>query len=115
MILAQEFSELFDGFSIGSNDLTQLTLGIDRDSELLAHLFELGFDAAVGFTARFLQGGDLQLRLVERILDRLDHVLDGLLTIAEFALGAFVLSAQVLLGQPQEVLAVCLERLVGKV
>jgi pyruvate, water dikinase len=39
-ILAQEFAELFDGFSIGSNDLTQLTLGVDRDSELLAHLFD---------------------------------------------------------------------------
>lgn len=39
-ILAAEFSELFDGFSIGSNDLTQLTLGVDRDSELLLHLFD---------------------------------------------------------------------------
>ncbi|HEX6107564.1 MAG TPA: phosphoenolpyruvate synthase [Gemmatimonadales bacterium] len=40
VILAEEFAELFDGFSIGSNDLTQLTLGVDRDSELLAHLFD---------------------------------------------------------------------------
>ena len=40
VILAEEFSELFDGFSIGSNDLTQLTLGIDRDSEILAPLFD---------------------------------------------------------------------------
>jgi pyruvate,water dikinase len=39
VVLADEFSELFDGFSIGSNDLTQLTLGIDRDSETLAPLF----------------------------------------------------------------------------
>ncbi len=39
VILASEFAELFDGFSIGSNDLTQLTLGVDRDSEILAHLF----------------------------------------------------------------------------
>jgi pyruvate, water dikinase len=39
VILAKEFAELFDGFSIGSNDLTQLTLGIDRDSETLAPLF----------------------------------------------------------------------------
>jgi pyruvate,water dikinase len=31
---------LFDGFSIGSNDLTQLTLGVDRDSEILAHIFD---------------------------------------------------------------------------
>ncbi|HVZ72796.1 MAG TPA: phosphoenolpyruvate synthase [Polyangia bacterium] len=40
VILAKEFAALFDGFSIGSNDLTQLTLGVDRDSELLAHLFD---------------------------------------------------------------------------
>jgi pyruvate,water dikinase len=39
VILAEEFAELFDGFSIGSNDLTQLTLGIDRDSAMLASLF----------------------------------------------------------------------------
>jgi pyruvate,water dikinase len=39
VILVEEFAELFDGFSIGSNDLTQLTLGIDRDSEILAPLF----------------------------------------------------------------------------
>jgi pyruvate,water dikinase len=40
VVLAAEFCELFDGFSIGSNDLTQLTLGIDRDSDLLAPLFD---------------------------------------------------------------------------
>lgn len=37
---AEEFLEYFDGFSIGSNDLTQLTLGLDRDSGLIAHLFD---------------------------------------------------------------------------
>lgn len=40
VILAERFGELFDGFSIGSNDLTQLTLGVDRDSDLLLHLFD---------------------------------------------------------------------------
>jgi pyruvate,water dikinase len=40
VILIDEFSKLFDGFSIGSNDLTQLVLGVDRDSELVAHEFE---------------------------------------------------------------------------
>jgi pyruvate,water dikinase len=40
IILAQEFSNIFDGFSIGSNDLTQLTLGIDRDSEKLSKIFD---------------------------------------------------------------------------
>lgn len=45
-LLAEEFAKLFDGFSIGSNDLTQLTLGADRDSELLAEIFS-PFDPAV--------------------------------------------------------------------
>jgi pyruvate,water dikinase len=40
VVLADEFAEVFDGFSIGSNDLTQLTLGLDRDSALVAHLFD---------------------------------------------------------------------------
>jgi pyruvate,water dikinase len=40
VILLSEFAEYFDGFSIGSNDLTQLTLGVDRDSEILAHVFD---------------------------------------------------------------------------
>lgn len=39
-LLAEEFLEHFDGFSIGSNDMTQLTLGLDRDSGLIAHLFD---------------------------------------------------------------------------
>lgn len=40
VILAEQFADLFDGFSIGSNDLTQLTLGLDRDSELVAHIYD---------------------------------------------------------------------------
>jgi pyruvate,water dikinase len=40
VILAEQFADLFDGFSIGSNDLTQLTLGVDRDSEHLSHIFD---------------------------------------------------------------------------
>ena len=40
VILADEFLQLFDGFSIGSNDLTQLTLGVDRDGELVSHVFD---------------------------------------------------------------------------
>ncbi len=39
-LLAREFLEFFDGFSIGSNDLTQLTLGLDRDSGVISHLFD---------------------------------------------------------------------------
>jgi pyruvate,water dikinase len=39
VLLAEEFAKVFDGFSIGSNDLTQLTLGIDRDSAIVSNLF----------------------------------------------------------------------------
>ncbi|RLB20641.1 MAG: phosphoenolpyruvate synthase, partial [Deltaproteobacteria bacterium] len=40
VVCADEFAKIFDGFSIGSNDLTQLTLGLDRDSSLVAHLYD---------------------------------------------------------------------------
>ena len=40
VILAEEFCKIFDGFSIGSNDLTQLILGVDRDSQLVAHIYD---------------------------------------------------------------------------
>ena len=39
VVLAEQFAELFDGFSIGSNDLTQLTLGVDRDNHTVAHIY----------------------------------------------------------------------------
>ena len=40
VILAKDFLEVLDGFSIGSNDLTQLVLGIDRDSEIVSNLYD---------------------------------------------------------------------------
>ncbi|MFA7662953.1 MAG: putative PEP-binding protein, partial [Patescibacteria group bacterium] len=40
VILADQFAKIFDGFSIGSNDLTQLILGVDRDSSIVAHVFD---------------------------------------------------------------------------
>ncbi|MBU0497460.1 MAG: phosphoenolpyruvate synthase, partial [Candidatus Thermoplasmatota archaeon] len=45
VVLADQFADIFDGFSIGSNDLTQLTLGLDRDSDLVAHIFDERNDA----------------------------------------------------------------------
>jgi pyruvate, water dikinase len=40
VILAEQFAKIFDGFSIGSNDLTQLVLGVDRDSEIVSHIYD---------------------------------------------------------------------------
>jgi len=40
VLMADEFAKHIDGFSIGSNDLTQLTLGLDRDSSLVAHIYD---------------------------------------------------------------------------
>ena len=52
VILAEEFAKRFDGFSIGSNDLTQLILGVDRDSQLLADLFDERNDAVTAMIAQ---------------------------------------------------------------
>ena len=55
VILAEEFAEVFDGFSIGSNDLTQLTLGVDRDSALVAPLFNERDEAVKRFIAEVIR------------------------------------------------------------
>lgn len=55
VLLAEEFAEIFDGFSIGSNDLTQLTLGIDRDSALIADLFDEQNKATTKFIEQMIQ------------------------------------------------------------
>jgi pyruvate,water dikinase len=55
ILLAEEFASLFDGFSIGSNDLTQLTLGIDRDSATVAPLFDERNDAVKWSCARLIE------------------------------------------------------------
>jgi pyruvate,water dikinase len=59
VILAEEFGDVFDGFSIGSNDLTQLTLGLDRDSELVAHIFD--------------ERNEAVKRLVKQVIDAAHH------------------------------------------
>jgi pyruvate,water dikinase len=59
VILADEFADVFDGFSIGSNDLTQLTLGLDRDSELVAHIFD--------------ERNEAVKRLVKQVIDAAHH------------------------------------------
>ncbi|MBU0615755.1 MAG: phosphoenolpyruvate synthase [Nanoarchaeota archaeon] len=55
VILADEFSKIFDGFSIGTNDLTQLTLGLDRDSELVSHVYDERNDAVKTLVATVIQ------------------------------------------------------------
>jgi pyruvate,water dikinase len=54
VILATEFARRFDGFSIGSNDLTQLVLGVDRDSEQLAELFDERDEAVTSMIAQVI-------------------------------------------------------------
>ena len=55
VILADQFAEIFDGFSIGSNDLTQLILGVDRDSEIVAHVFDERNPAVMAMIASVIQ------------------------------------------------------------
>lgn len=56
VILAEKFAQRFDGFSIGSNDLTQLTLGVDRDSAQLASLFDERNEAVTTLIAEVIRG-----------------------------------------------------------
>ena len=55
VVLVEEFAERFDGFSIGSNDLTQLVLGVDRDSSELSHLFDENNEAVKRMIFRLIQ------------------------------------------------------------
>ncbi len=57
VILFEEFAEYFDGFSIGSNDLTQLTLGVDRDSSLVAHIYDERNEAVKWMVSRAIKEG----------------------------------------------------------
>jgi pyruvate, water dikinase len=54
VLLGEEFSEIFDGFSIGTNDLTQLTLGLDRDSELVSDIFDERNDAVKNMVRKII-------------------------------------------------------------
>ncbi len=62
IMLIDEFSEFFDGFSIGSNDLTQLVLGVDRDSELVAHDFDERDPGVMKMVSMAIQGAKKNLR-----------------------------------------------------
>ncbi len=64
VILADEFAEIFDGFSIGSNDLTQLTLGVDRDSEIVAPIFDERNPAVKSLVASVIRAGQAKDRKV---------------------------------------------------
>jgi len=62
VILIDEFSKLFDGFSIGSNDLTQLTLGVDRDSEFAAIDFDERDPGVMKMVSMAIQGAKRNAR-----------------------------------------------------
>ena len=55
VISAERFADIFDGFSIGSNDLTQLTLGLDRDSDLVSHIFDERNDAVKSMVRQVIE------------------------------------------------------------
>ena len=55
VILAEQFADLFDGFSIGSNDLTQLTLGVDRDNHTVAHVYDENNEAVKELIRRVIK------------------------------------------------------------
>lgn len=55
VILAEQFADLFDGFSIGSNDLTQLTLGVDRDNQTVAHVYDENNEAVKELIRRVIK------------------------------------------------------------
>jgi pyruvate,water dikinase len=64
VILAEEFADIFDGFSIGSNDLTQLVLGVDRDSEIVAHVFDERNPAVKTFIAHVIKAAKAKGRKI---------------------------------------------------
>jgi len=64
VLLVDEFSKIFDGFSIGSNDLTQLTLGVDRDSEVVSHVYDERNKAVKDFITRVIAGAKKNKRKI---------------------------------------------------
>ncbi|MFQ6127945.1 MAG: phosphoenolpyruvate synthase [Thermoplasmata archaeon] len=64
VILAEEFADIFDGFSIGSNDLTQLTLGLDRDSQHVSHLFDERHSAVKKMLSRVVRAARRKKRKI---------------------------------------------------
>ncbi len=64
VILADKFAEVFDGFSIGSNDLTQLTLGLDRDSELVSHIYNERNEAVKRLISQVIQTAKAKKRKI---------------------------------------------------
>jgi pyruvate,water dikinase len=79
IILAEEFSKHIDGFSIGSNDLTQLTLGLDRDSSLVASLYDERNEAVKKSISRLIKIANFAAFLVEEGIDTISVTPDSLL------------------------------------
>jgi pyruvate,water dikinase len=64
VILIDQFAKLFDGFSIGSNDLTQFTLAVDRDSELVSHIYDEHNQAVRDMLTRAISGAKAAKRKI---------------------------------------------------
>jgi pyruvate, water dikinase len=78
VILAEEFLEVFDGFSIGSNDLTQLTLGLDRDSELVSHVYDERNEAVKKLIRRVIEVANTPKENTSVFADRLQATIQNL-------------------------------------
>ncbi|ALW86742.1 phosphoenolpyruvate synthase [Hymenobacter sedentarius] len=116
VILAQEFAEVFDGFSIGSNDLTQLTLGLDRDSAIVSGLFDERNEAVTRLLAQVISTAracgrpiglcgqapsdypEFARFLVEQGINSISFTADALLS----GMANMVAAEQALAGPPQE-------------
>ncbi|MDN3671250.1 hypothetical protein QWY93_18260 [Echinicola jeungdonensis] len=64
VILADQYAKIFDGFSIGSNDLTQLTLGIDRDSAIISDLFDENNDGVKSMVKMAIESAKKSGRII---------------------------------------------------
>jgi pyruvate, water dikinase len=114
ILLAERFAEIFDGFSIGSNDLTQLTLGVDRDSTTVAPLFDERNEAVKWSCAYLLEAAHRAGRKVGICGQAPSDYLDFAVFLVERGIDSVSLSADALVRTTLRVLAVEQEIAAGR-
>jgi pyruvate,water dikinase len=113
VILAEEFAEICDGFSIGSNDLTQLILGVDRDSDLVAPLFDERNPAVTRMIATVIQAAQAKGRKIGICGQAPSDYPEFVRFLIERGIDSISLNPDAVLRTTQEVVAV--ERSLGQV